>query len=864
MLCLFRIIKNSLVISVSITTFAPSKTKQMDTNTFKKLLLCLTLLGSLATWAQERGKLTGTITLSGNTPAENISVVLKGTSYSAQTNQEGQYEIKSIKPGNYTIRVASIGITPVESTVTIAAGETVTKDFKLTETQEQLNEVVIEANANKYARTQSEVVAKMPLKDIENPQVYNNITSEVLKQQVVTNFDDALKNAPGIDKLWESTGRGGDGAGYFSLRGFAVQPTMINGVPGLTTGSPDPQNIERIEVIKGPSGTLFGSSLISYGGLINITTKRPYETFGGEISYTGGTYGLNRYTVDLNTPLGTEKRAFLRVNAAYHTENSFQDAGFRKSIFIAPSLLYKVNERLTFNINTEFYNGRSTNQTMLFVDRGNPLRVHNMDELQYDPYRSYTGNDLYIDTPTFSLQGQMNYKISENWTSQTILSRSSAKSDGYYSYLYEGTTTIEGMTGTAIPEGIILARYTSKQNAETIGTDIQQNFIGEFNIGSVKNKFVAGLDYFNIMNINNSTGYGAHGFVNLGVDPELFNTLVPELHSALNIPTGPLEGDSGLLTQDGADAGIFGTGMSYSKSKQEVFSAYASEVAYILPNLSVMASLRIDRFSNKGDITDSSDDFNQTAYSPKFGIVYQPIQDKVALFANYMNGFVNVAPGVDRIDGVDVPRTFGPEQANSFEVGTKLNLMNNRITASLSYYNTKVSDGVYSVFIDNPDFPALPDIINYTDGGQENKGFEASITASPIDGLNILAGYSYNDSKLTAGDSDFVGKRPESAGPQNMANLWATYEFKNGTLKGFGLGFGGNYASENKIFNRNTAGTFTLPEYTVINASAFYRMDAFVLTVKLDNITDKEYYKGWSTINPQRPRMFSANLTYNF
>ncbi|HYD92529.1 MAG TPA: TonB-dependent receptor, partial [Flavobacterium sp.] len=228
----------------------------MDTNTFKKLLLCLTLLGSLATWAQERGKLTGTITLSGNTPAENISVVLKGTSYSAQTNQEGQYEIKSIKPGNYTIRVASIGITPVESTVTIAAGETVTKDFKLTETQEQLNEVVIEANANKYARTQSEVVSKMPLKDIENPQVYNTVTSELLKEQVVTNFEDALKNVPGIDKLWESTGRGGDGAGYFSLRGFAVQPTMVNGLPSITNGSPDPQNVERIEVIKGPSGTL--------------------------------------------------------------------------------------------------------------------------------------------------------------------------------------------------------------------------------------------------------------------------------------------------------------------------------------------------------------------------------------------------------------------------------------------------------------------------------------------------------------------------------------------------------------------------------------------------------------------------------
>src|SRR6201999_4346971 len=116
----------------------------------------------------------------------------------------------------------------------------------------------------------------MPLKSIENPQVYSTVSSDLLKQQAITNFDDALKNVPGVHKLWESTGRGyGDGTSYFSLRGFEAQATMVNGLPGLTSGSLDPANIERIEVIKGPSSTLFGSSIVSYGGLINTVTKRP-------------------------------------------------------------------------------------------------------------------------------------------------------------------------------------------------------------------------------------------------------------------------------------------------------------------------------------------------------------------------------------------------------------------------------------------------------------------------------------------------------------------------------------------------------------------------------------------------------------
>lgn len=814
----------------------------MNTITFKKFLFCLMFFVSITMVAQERGKINGTVSLSGNTPAENISVALKGTVYSAVTNQSGQYEIKNVKPGAYTIRISAVGITPMEENITVAAGETAIKDFTLSESQQQINEVVIDGAGNKFARAKSQVVSKMPLKDIENPQVYNTVTAELLKEQVVTNFDDALKNVPGIDKLWESTGRGGDGAGYFSLRGFAVQPTMVNGLPSITNGSPDPQNVERIEVIKGPSGTLFGGTLTSYGGLINISTKKPYDAFGGNVSYTGGTYGLNRYTLDINTPLNKEKNAAIRLNAAYHTENSFQDAGFRKSLFVAPSAFYKVNEKLTFYINTEFYNNRGTNTAMLFVDRGAPLRVHNIDELGYDNYRSYTGNDLYIDTPTFSTQIQMNYKISDEWTSQTVVSRSTAKSDGYYSYLYEGTQFYPGVT-----EGIVLGRYISKQNSDTYGTDIQQNFIGDFKIGDFRNRIVAGLDYFNRNTVNNSSGYVGNGAVYIGDNLAQFNEFV----LGVTDPT-LFTDDSGVLNQAGVDALISGTPISPTKTKEEIYSAYVSDVFNITPALSAMVSARLDHFSNKGDITVSSDDYDQTTVSPKFGIVYQPILDQVSVFANYMNGFSNVAP---IITGAQT-YTFEAEQANQFEVGTKLNLLNNMVTATLSYYDIKVSNTVLQV---------APEV--YTQGGERySRGFEASVAANPIAGLNVIAGYSYNESKLTTAEpgDPFANRRPESAGPQIMANYWASYRFQGGALRGFGLGFGGNTAGKNLIFSRNDSGTFVLPEYTVLNASAFYTMDAFTITLKVDNITDKDYYKGWSTISAQKPRVFAANLTYNF
>src|SRR5690606_25732370 len=104
---------------------------------------------------------------------------------------------------------------------------------------------------------------------------------------------------------------------------------------------------------------------------------------------------------------------------------------------------------------------------------------------------------------------------------------------------------------------------------------------------------------------------------------------------------------------------------------------------------------RIDYFNNKSLETDGAG-YEQTSLSPKFGLVYQPIIDKVSVFANYMNGFRNIGPGQVQIkNGNDVDNVsvvFEPEHANQFEAGAKTNLLNDRLTATLSYYDIKVSN----------------------------------------------------------------------------------------------------------------------------------------------------------------------------
>ncbi|HSF90166.1 MAG TPA: TonB-dependent receptor [Saprospiraceae bacterium] len=785
-------------------------------------LFLITLLST--TIHAQTGTLQGRVTTSDGHPAEFVNVGLKGTTRATTSTPDGSFELRNIQPGSYIAFASLIGSAILEKKIEIRAGETTLIDFTLIETAVELSEIaVVGSRINRFYNDSSFVVAKLPLNNMENPQVYNSVPQALLSEQVVTNFNDALKNATGITRLWESTGRGGDGAEFYSMRGFAVQPTMVNGMPSVNNGGLDPANVESIDVIKGPSGTLFGSPMISYGGLINVTTRQPYDFFGGEIGFVNGSNGLNRFTADVNIPLSEKTTA--RINTAYHTENSFQDAGYVKSFFIAPSFTIKPNEKLTFHINTEILSREAANVSMVFLNRYAPLTYDNIDVFEKHYDRSFTGNDLTIKNPSIGFQAQALYKLTDTWTSQTVLSRSNTKSNGYYHYLWD------------LSDGDTFQRYISKRNGETITMDVQQNFIGDFKLGDMRNRMIIGLDYFKSNILNSSTGWVGNGLVTMS-DGE----------------------DTGALTQSGVDNLLIDSFEGNSNGESTVISAYVSDVINITPSLSAMASVRVDRFEGKTAYWVAEEVSSQTSVSPKLGIVYQPIRDKVSVFANYMNGFVNVPPSeVADIDGSN-PRlkTFEPEHANQYEFGVKTSLYKNRISATASYYNILVKNRVMT----DPE-----NVNNSIQGGEvESKGFELSLIANPVNGLNLITGFSFNDSEVlkdNPGDG-YIGLRPEEAGPERLINFWASYTFQGTALKGLGLGFGGNSASEYLTLNRLNTGSFALPAYTVFNSSLSYTGRQYSIIIKVNNLTNQKYYAGWSTITPQNLRNIAISLNYKF
>ena len=161
-------------------------------------------------------------------------------------------------------------------------------------------------------------------------------------------------------------------------------------------------------------------------------------------------------------------------------------------------------------------------------------------------------------------------------------------------------------------------RFIADVGGETNTTGIQQNFVGNFNFGSVKNKLLVGLDYFQRNFIQGGSGWIGYGVVNI-------------------VDQTDTKGD--LLTKSAVDYELRQAAQKITNAEAKIYSAYVSDVVNILPNLSAMLSLRIDHFTGRASAYATEDAKAQTTLSPKLGLVYQPIPDKVSVFANYMNGF---------------------------------------------------------------------------------------------------------------------------------------------------------------------------------------------------------------------------------
>ncbi|MGD8781270.1 MAG: TonB-dependent receptor [Ignavibacteria bacterium] len=309
-----------------------------------KILFLFLLPGFIVINAQNKN-LIGYVYNADNEPIEGANVVLLGTEYGAATDGDGRFQITNVKFGKYKLQISFVGFGKLVIENFIFDENYKVQTFVLAQDEIETGEVIV--STSKYEKKLEDVTVSTAI-----------IKPDVIAKKNIVRFDELLRYVPGINANVEQISIRGS-TGYSKGTGSRVL-AAIDGVPIYTGGTGEIiwemiplTDIERVEIIKGPASSLYGSAAI--GGVINIISKKAsskplthFRTFGG--AYDDPSFEEWKWSDKLRTFYGVYLTHSNRAGKLGYTVslNKFDDAGYRESDFMKRHIIYL---KLDYEIN---------------------------------------------------------------------------------------------------------------------------------------------------------------------------------------------------------------------------------------------------------------------------------------------------------------------------------------------------------------------------------------------------------------------------------------------------------------------------------------------------------------------------------
>lgn len=632
------------------------------------------------------------------------------------------------------------------------------------------------------------------------------VPQQILRDQQVQRVTDALRNVPGVQS--EQSPR--SVFEFYTIRGFGgfSRNIAINGLQegqfgGVALGV---GNIERIEVLKGPGGALFSQG--TPGGTINVITKQPLSTPFYNVEASFGSFNTYSGLIDLSGPLDEKKNVLYRFNAYGFSSDTFVDNFDIKRYSFAPAISVRLDEKTQLTLQAEYNTFEQPN------DRGLPAQGTVLSNRNGKlPISRYLGEPSIdsVKLTTTRIGYNLEHRFDKNWQIRNAFRASLRKQPQnslFYDELQEDERTLN--------RGVFIARDQEGENY-ILNTDV----VGDFKTGSINHKLLLGFDLS-----TNSDRPGTYRERSLS-PIDIFNPV----YSRNNV--GPVIDE-----------------FTPSSTVTDVYGIYLQDQITLVDNLKLLLGGRFDWVEQRlkdgsGAVTSSQ---NDSAFSPRVGIVYQPIAP-ISLYANYSRSFRQVI-------GTALDNSlFEPERSTQYEVGVKADL-SDRLAATLAYFDITRSN----LLTENPN--DLSGNSSIPTGEQKSQGIELEITGEILPGWNIVAGYAYTDARVTQ-DTNFQDNQLNNSAKHGF-NVWTTYEIQRGSLQGLGFGVGMFYVGERQ---GNLSNTFTLPSYLRTDAAVFYNQGPFRAAVNIKNLFDTRYFETASNILsvfPGEPLTVVGSVSWRF
>jgi len=738
------------------------------------------------------------------------------------------------------------------TTIICAAGNAAAQDSQPTaestaasSSEGELPEYVVDAvdfDSLYKADSLSSPKYNQPLRDV--PQSITVIPSGLLEDQAVSTLRDALRNVSGIAI---QAGEGGAPPGdNLSIRGFNARTDLfIDGVRDFGSYSRDTFNFEQVEVTKGPASSNGGRG--STGGSINLVSKEANLDDAVNVDTTVGTDDYYRGTIDWNQTI-TDGTA-LRVNGMWH-ENDTPNRGVadNKRWGIAASLGFGLGDEIVSEtLDPTGKNPPSVvtapSDTRLWI---NFLHVEEDNQPDYGvPWvpESMRGTSLnsFVNKPA-----PVSYDNYYGLVKRDFEDVSATMGSIHFEHDFTDSITLRELFRVGRTDrlnvvtpprfsgnGTNITRDDVKDRDEVYTSVVSQtDLMFSFDTGPISHDAVLGLELASETN-------------------ERYTLNKPGAPETSLFHPNPYDDISGSLSRSGA------------RTYAEAFSAsvYLFDTAAITEWLDITGGIRWDHFDldyTSRDSSGSSTTLSRVDNMPsgRAAIVLKPVEN-ASVYFGYGTSFNPAGEGLSLSSGGGrggaTNFELDPEESRTFELGTKWDVLDERLSLSAALFQT---DKTNARTID----PADPDQLTVLDGQQQVQGFELGISGDILPWWHVYGGYTYLDSEVTSSkDPAEVGKTLAHT-PQNSFSLWSQIDLPGGFFIGGGPQFVDDRFS-------NTANTRTAPSYMLWDAAIGYQVnESLTLRLNVQNAGDEDYIDrvggGHFIPGPGRSVMLTASMKF--
>lgn len=706
---------------------------------------------------------------------------------------------------------------------------------------------------------------------LDTPKTIQVIKKEVLREQGANSLMEALRNTPGITMQLGENGNTSAGD-TFTMRGFSTQnATFVDGVRDLGAVSRDVFNLEQVEVVKGAAGSDIGRGASS--GYINLISKLPTLTneIYGTVGY--GTADKSNLTADINQQLGDTSA--LRLNLMRRDGDvDGRDYVDNSSYGVAPSIAFGLDTETRLYLYSQHVHQDNT------PDGGTPTigmegfksthttaaqaaRLNAGDEVDRDNYYGSKGDYERIDSDMLSIK--LEHDLNDVTTIRNISRWGVSDNDRILTGIAGGATALKAPSNDPSTWTVDRTRQLLDQQNEILAN--QTNLTTEFMTFGLRNDLSAGMEF---MSEKQRTESGATAL-------QIIDGVT---YAAVTLPAANLyDPDASQFLGKPYKTGAFVDG------KTETAALYAFDTLHLNEQWSVNAGMRYEHYKTESDgaaleaitATPATNDYLLTPYSLNAsdnlfswntGLVFKPLENG-SIYLSYANS--QTPPGSGNFSlsssesSADNPG-LDPQKTKHVELGTKWDLLDERLNVTLAAYRTENENQV--------SYDSVAQVY-FQEGKTQVDGVELALVGQLTNFWQVSAGVAHMETKQMdqASHSSTTGLTTQTSGvrwsPDLTATLWTSY-----TLGKLTLGGGARYVSDQERFvvsgvDSGTQNMPVIPSYWVADAMAAYRVNKNLnLRLNVYNLTDEEYIESLNNsgarmrLGAPRSAMFTTELSF--